>query len=873
MEISKRKKKMNPHDDDSTRVPVQVQTARTNMALLHFIMTSPKWSVSLILFLAATQSPIQTPKEAVQQPLERLQAVLDMESRSYQQCALDSAVELQRELQIAAQKEHDRVSVIHQANTLFIEKARRRKEKCFNSAHKAQNILRQWNDSGHVVDSVQDRQVCSDDRRETMERLLGGDFKLLEEEVTSLWEQHLQDSLHGLQLIHDYAEARFQYDYEYFVGLRIQPALELIAALPNIESPDFSIGHLALRERITEALLRLQDALNRAQMTIEALKMNLSQISGYLQAFYTAYTDIFDRMIKGALFVRDILPPGVPMPGFFDITLLPVADSMMPSFADIGVFELDFDSMYLLISETAELCMNILQETIRDLMAQAERALRGTLMKVVEALTSVLQLEGYDPPRFIGSQGLLSSLAGEVAFQSNLGWTTLEQTRTLLERAIAIEMQEEEARVWEITLENGEDSLPDDSTTFAYLRPILPSLFFPKFLALLVAVGSTTTWILEVVVQAFRLWKLEDAYSKAVTPDLPEVNYDKNTGESDEHEALKTRQVILSLTFKALLVPRMVTAVIAVPVIFGAALLWYPHVKANCEETREGTFLANRFIAPILVNEANALGNAYYLKAELQCYKTQRQICQQMQAQTLARYQTDYSTFSDLESDFYKSVQVVETMKDCVEENTKRMINDSCCGIKNFAPCANASAPGFCSIDHSEGLEISFRPLEEHLWEPACDGKGLPTGLVQPDFECENMSRICERIPCGGVDKVGLIAETVETDCEVQLYGLRLVFFVFLALYHAIVVNLVSTLLFQGIRILRWRQLYPDGIYFRTNMREDGSLSEGYRRQDRADRASMVIRRFELAGRLQIYVACVVFLIWALLTFCPQYFP
>jgi hypothetical protein len=36
----------------------QVQANRSNMTILHFLMTAPKWSISLFLFLAAHSVPL-----------------------------------------------------------------------------------------------------------------------------------------------------------------------------------------------------------------------------------------------------------------------------------------------------------------------------------------------------------------------------------------------------------------------------------------------------------------------------------------------------------------------------------------------------------------------------------------------------------------------------------------------------------------------------------------------------------------------------------------------------------------------------------------------------------------------------------------------
>ena len=71
---------------------LRTQDSRTNMAILHFIMTSPKWSITLFLFLAAKTFPIPTPRDAIQKPLERLRLAYALESSSYQQYARDVAI-------------------------------------------------------------------------------------------------------------------------------------------------------------------------------------------------------------------------------------------------------------------------------------------------------------------------------------------------------------------------------------------------------------------------------------------------------------------------------------------------------------------------------------------------------------------------------------------------------------------------------------------------------------------------------------------------------------------------------------------------------------------------------------------------------------
>ncbi len=829
------------------------------MAILHFIMTSPKWSLSLFLFLAARHNPIPTFNYAVEQPIERMKAAYIMESRSYQQCSLDAARMIQVELQLATQEEHERVSRIYEANLSTIENARRQKDKCFSAAKDGQSLLLQWQDEGNVVHLVKDQDTCSDDKRDDAEKLLGGEFKLLEEEVTSVWDQHFQQTLRGYQLIQQYAQARFQYDYDYFVGLRIEPALTLIASLGSIESLNLSVDDLVITERITSALLRLRETLRRAELALEALKDRVAELSKCLDAFHAAYVEIYDRLMKGAMFVQDMLPPGVPLPGFLNINGLAIADSMLPRFEDMDLFEVDFSSAYLLLDETVQICIDIIQEVVKELLAQSEHALRGAVSRISEALLSVLKLEDYDPPVFIGSQGRITTLSDEVAFQDNISHATMEQSRLLLARLNTIHMPKETPERSNITVETPMDSFSEESTSFAYLRPVFPSLFFPKILALIISVGSSFTWIMEVVIQAIRIWRLDVAYNKVSIPDLPEISYDTTC---DEAEQPKTREVILGALLKFFATPRMLIGLILAPAIVAVIALWYPHVRSSCKETRDGTFLATRFLAPIFINEANALGNAYYLKAELQCHKTQQEICRQMQAQTLAQFQSVQSTFSELEQEYRMSAKVVETIKDCVTNDTMTRIEESCCDIKGFASCSMSSTPGFCPINYAKELPLAFHPLEEYLSEPACNETKWFAGLVEPTFQCEKLSKICEEIPCGGVDKVTLRAETVEADCQVELYALDFFFFVLWTIYHAATINLVSTLLFSGIRNVSWRKLCPEGIQFHTKMREDGSLAKGDDQQDRAERISFAIRRFELGGKLQICAGLGVTLIW-----------
>lgn len=843
----------------------KVQNARTNMALLHFIMTAPKWSISLFLFMAARQSPIPTFEYGVQRPLEYLQFAYDMESKAYKECTLNAAVTLQEELQFVAQQEYERIAKIHEKNAEIISQAESEMKECFGAAKKARDLLVDWQDFGNSIEIVDDLSICSFDQREEMERLLGGEAQLLEEDLTSVWDVHVHESLRAFHVIRDYAEARFQYDYDYFVGLRIQPALDFIGNLFVMEPPDLSIDGVAIHVRLTSALEGLRRALHEADTVMEALKRRIEELMSSIESFYWSYSALYDRFMKASLFVEDFLPRGVTLPAYFDLSGLPFAEAMLPSYVDIRAFDMDMAAVFSLIDQTAQSCLKIIQDIVSDLMEQSERALRGAVDQISETLLAMLRLEDYNPPKYVGSNKNSTSMADEVYFQESLARETLDGAKELLARLSNIQLTGLSTPSPNITVDNADNAFTEESTTFAYLLPIIPAISVPKLLAVLFSTLSSFTWLLEVTIQAFRLWKLETTYSKAAIPDLPEIVYDSCESEPKQP---KTRQLFLLMCFKIFLTPRMIIGLALAPIVLTTFAFWYPHVKSSCKDSRDGTFWANRIIAPIMTNEANALGNAYYLKAELQCFRTQRELCERMHAEMSSRWSNDTSLYSDIEGDLKGSSYMLTTIESCAKNSTREKIQDSCCGIKGFNPCSANSSPGYCPIDNSGDRATAFRPLDEYIHLEACTGQNWPNQkIAEAAFDCEKLSEVCEKVPCRGVDKVSLRKETVEADCQVQLYAFDFLFFLLLTIFHAVTMDLASTFLLSGVRSVAWRSLYPDGLHFKARLREDGTLATGDNEDDRSRRISLAIGRFELVGKIQVATGTLLLLFWAFVSF------
>jgi hypothetical protein len=68
---------------------------------------------------------------------------------------------------------------------------------------------------------------------------------------------------------------------------------------------------------------------------------------------------------------------------------------------------------------------------------------------------------------------------------------------------------------------------------------------------------------------------------------------------------------------------------------------------------------------------------------------------------------------------------------------------------------------------------------------------------------------------------------------------------------HAIVINVVCTLLLNGIQRLYWRKLNPCGFIFKTTIREDGTLANGTELEERSQKVALTVQRFETVTKIQ----------------------
>jgi hypothetical protein len=859
------------HDDD-------VQELRTNFAILHFAFTVPKYSISLLLFLVAKCIPLTTPYEAIHRPLAELHRLVEVESDSYLHCtqtAFDRAIH--SEIFFLARIESDVVVRAQKENKAFLERGQKLSQDCFHAASKARHSLQTWH-ADNADPPARGNETCSNKDRLYLNSFLGDENNTIfvEGRISSLLEGYVQSNSNSIERIQGYTEARFQYDFDYFVTSKINPTLSYLQeAQDEVRGASFTlmIDKLEVENRLRESLKEMTTIMDDAQARVNALGLQLQEYTSSIETFHTAYADVYQRLVDGADFVTELLPYGESLPEFFDLTTVPVAYSLIPH-----VFlNQNYDNSFIistqnLLNRTTQRCFEALQEVYEEVERQTTHKLRGSMGEITNILSDLLDSKDYNPPKFVGSQEGINSIVQEIEHLGSIGQVTQTRAQAVLDHLSPLPEQ---------------DFFPDDMRTdhkisdwnrsshfvqeespikyFEYLRPVFPSIFLPEILLSFVSWVLKNAWVLEVLVQALRLWFLEAKYSRGAIPDMPVIDYENDDLEAEDSD--NTEPALAVLLCKTLLSvcrsPSYFVVLILLPFCFGATVIWRPHVISNCRDTMQGTYLAKQFLAPLLINRANALGNGYYIKGEIECHQTQRSICEEMQTKLGATTSLDIASHRAIQLHRNHSIQVIRAMQNCIDiEINIRQMDEACCGLKTFrtVDCQNTNLT--CPIDETLVPKAAFRPLQEYLDETACLEESFPWELNDSQFRCMPLLIPCNDIPCSGINEEYLSSRIIETDCKVELYILDCCSFLLMAVYQFLAVRLICSMLFQGIRQVYWRNLCPDGVCLHTRLHENGDLARGHDRTDRSKRIVVAIGRFQLVGKLKIAIGIVALVCW-----------
>lgn len=90
------------------------------------------------------------------------------------------------------------------------------------------------------------------------------------------------------------------------------------------------------------------------------------------------------------------------------------------------------------------------------------------------------------------------------------------------------------------------------------LNTLLPNIDIPEFPVNMVIWIFANTWVLEIAIQAYRLWRNEAVYARGSIPDLPEINFrEKEEKEEDDSDSYQTKYSMLMMAVKCMLRPHL----------------------------------------------------------------------------------------------------------------------------------------------------------------------------------------------------------------------------------------------------------------------------------------------------------------------------
>jgi hypothetical protein len=828
------------------------------MTIIHFLLSLPKWSFGLFLFLASYTNPLPETQFAFSEPIARLGTLVQMEAASYQDCVQRTARKMGKQLEETAKQDQQVLQEIHDSNRLHIQNAQGIMVTCLANTQKARQSLMQWEKDGMTlpwaVPANASSEICTPHRRNQTAQFLGQNFQRYDDQASDAMESYVDDSQSSLGRMHAYAQERFAYDLQYFVMDRVQPALDYLAeqtARIQTVAITFELDLFLLEGKFRHTLLRLETLLEKAKHHIDVLQEKLEDFKVSIVAFHAGYGDLYHRLELTIDFATELLPPGANLPDFLDLSKLHIAEFYLPNTAlHWPKLDLDYRAIHDLLDETAQECMVIIMEILETVQAQANQQLRHAMQELANALMNILELKGYNPPTFQGSQDDIGNLDEELDYQSQRG----KETQKWVKQALA------NLRLQEWNVENDDVSIPElpkanysyvqNETSFEYLAMLLPNINIPELLADLVVWILANTWVLEVAIQFYRLYRLEAVYAMGAIPNLPEINYGDI---EDDSGAYQTKYLIMMMIVKCLLRPHLfIIALLCLPIGVVTVGFWFPHVHQSCVVTTEGTFLARNILSPLLINQANAFGNAQYLSTKFSCQQSQRHLCTDIAAQAEARHQTDWTAFHSVHAQHNQSLEALSLLKDCLEVDTMtELMNEACCGLKGYNT-TGCLFPGdmICPIDSTTTPPSAYLHLETYLSDFSCQ-QDFHWSLSNAQYSCEGLVEVCEQIPCAGVNKDLIRSHSIETDCKAELYAIQFSYFLMATILHAIVINVVCTLLLNGIQRLYWRKLNPCGFIFKTTIREDGTLANGTELEERSQKVALTVQRFETVTKIQ----------------------
>ena len=871
-------------DDDEQqedRSKRNVMEARRKWAMIHFYALRPAFSISLLIYLASlTTSGELTFHSGVVDPIRNLVSLVQMESNSYLECVQQSAKRTTKRIDKIVRESQQSVEELFDSNREMVRRAEKAASVCLRDTQKARGSLIQWREDSMDIpwmniaeddsngtttidgpSSVSSKvKACTIQKRNQTERLLGQDFRLAEDQVSTALDEYMTDSQSSLENIHDYAKERFEYDWDYFVMERMQPALDYLTEnAVSIQAIGINVDYNVTEiERLIHVQLQaLQQELEEAKQYIDTLVAKLEDFRDSINKYYTNYSILYDRFVKAADTIYGFLPPGVPLPDVFDISDLNLADFFLPK---TGLtwpeLELEYADIHKKVQDATGACLATVIEILDNVQIQSVQGLRGAVQQISQALMEILELKNYDPPQFEGSRDGIFDITQELDFHSLRGQEAINWTRQALVGLRVPTSTLENVTISEIETpdisEFDYNFAEDTSTTFEMLTVLLPKLSFLEFVLDKVGFLANYAFILDILCGFFQWWRLSSMYERGAMPNMPEINY--GDGDKDGRERPQRNYKILLLIIKSSMNPIFVGFLCLFSfVTFLVILFWIPHVQHMCVHSTNGTWFANNMLAPAVTNIAMVEGNAQYLLAEHACYNSQNQWCVKIDIEAEKISQSDQTALGSFQAQHNQSLEALKLMEECVDtSNMTEMITESCCGLKGYSAVDCVSDSDFtCPIDSSTNPPSAYRPFATYLDSSACLEEVHEWTLADAKYDCASLKEACYHIPCQGVNDDWIHKYTTQTDCKVELWLIKSCQFWFNVIVHFTALSVICSLIYNGCRDVHWRELSPDSIRLRTHLCENGTLAKGGELEERMEGFSSEIRWFEKKARLQ----------------------
>jgi hypothetical protein len=889
-----------PSSDSNQPQREQIQTNRLRMTLVHYIMTYPQWSIALFIYFASlttTTIPMSTIQQQIWEPLQNLRAVVQTESQLFFNCIQSKYHNEKEQFNVALRQELHRVET-YRTNQLQpqMDTSTNRTRHCTVTTNAVLRAVQTWHntllqqiiitvpeETNHTRNHTSNSSttdgtnigICSEEDHQAFMELLLRDTNAIQNDINRILDQYMINSLHSIAKVVSYSQERSLYDYNYFIGIKVQSTLQLlnqfVLVVPsiNITLPQQHQLLIDLRTILQDIL----DVLHGAHLQINTLTLRLQDFETSIAAFHINYVNLYTRFDSIHNFVLDFVPHGIPLPGYFDISDLPLPNTLLPINYNVPNFNANLPDIDILANNYIEKALVLISGILKEVVQITTELAHDTVQQLIESIRNTMTLEDYNPPRYASEDdNHVMILPDEIDYITKLSSMAQSDIKKLLDSLYKQRGSEDDYVLNDATPSDLRNVTLEDNnpTEFTVLDVVYPELHVPHWILSLMAIVASNQFVIECMMQAYRLRALKRKYERNASPDLPNIDYSVQA-EHDNNEAHETARtyrmnVTQMIVLKHLLNPWVVIGLVLFPFIVGIFAVWFPHIKTSCIDSRRGTFLARNVWKQININRANSRGYALRNLAQVQCFQRQWHICntQMMLSDSLSR--SDLNTLHTLQTRFNDSKTTRDVIDRCVDSNAMDVkFNLHCCGLEGYATdlCQAQQQSTLCPIDHQTDPPSSFRPIGGTLLTNACDVyPNFDEYIENASFNCSNIQRPCTDVPCTSVDENLIEMMTIEADCRIEVYCVQVCIFLAISVYHAIVINLINRLLFNGILQIQWKKLKPDGILLITSIDGDGHLMKGEDQEERAEFVHRVMKQYVRTGYVQVALGVTVFLFW-----------